>query len=308
MAPKICIVTGASRGIGRGIALSLCEQGHTVYITGRTLSSTDRRDGVKGQQFGSLAETAEAAQARGGRCVAVAVDHNDDTAVAELFARVDAEQGRLDLLVNNCFAAAVDGMQHGMMATGKGFWEKPLELWEANMNVGFRSHYVASVFASKRMVKAKSGLIVNISSPGGLKWLNDVLYGVAKAGLDRLTRDMAHEFKILKTGVVAVGLWPGMVGTELVKDMKHFPEDQLESVEYTGRVVAALLANGGEMNLLGRYSGKTLCVGELAVEYGVTDVDGKQPCYPDLAAEMDLLIGGNRGLVYKRKKLPQAKL
>jgi NAD(P)-dependent dehydrogenase (short-subunit alcohol dehydrogenase family) len=180
-----------------------------VYITGRTLRAADK-GGNTGQQYGSLEETANDCVARGGACIPVAVDHNDDEAVAELFEQVEQENnGQLDLLVNNCFAGAVEGVNHGMMATGKGFWDKPLHLWEVNANVGLRSHYVASVFAAKRMTKNKSGIIVNISSPGGLKWFNDVAYGVAKAGVDRLVTDMAYELKVLKTGVSAINLWPG---------------------------------------------------------------------------------------------------
>ena len=143
----------------------------------------------------------------------------------------------------------------------------------------------------------------------GLKWFNDVAYGVGKAAVDRLATDMAFEFKALKhSKMAALSLWPGAVGTELVKDTGFFPPEMLESVEYTGRVVAALL---GDDNVA-RHSGRTLAVGEMAVEYGVFDVDGKQPINPPQGAEMDVLIGGNRGKVYKpdrvATKLGTAKL
>ena len=141
---RVCVVTGASRGIGKGLALALCEAGHTVYITGRTLHASDRKSAKGGSEFGSLAETAEECSARGGRCHAVQVDHNDDTQVEALFRRIDAEQGqgRLDLLVNNAFAGAVDGIKHGMMATGQGWWDKPLKLWEQNFGVGLVRRHV----------------------------------------------------------------------------------------------------------------------------------------------------------------------
>ena len=156
--------------------------------------------------------------------------------------------------------------------SGNGFWDKPLWIWDQNFNVGCRSHYVASALALKRMVPRGDGLVVNISSSGGLKWFNDVAYGVAKAAVDRMATDMAHELKILKTGqiialarsppltavsappaqphparvpppgVTACSLWPGMVATEVVLGTGFFSKDMLESPRFTGRAVCALLA------------------------------------------------------------------
>jgi dehydrogenase/reductase SDR family protein 1 len=155
----VCIVTGGSRGIGRGIASSLCQEGCIVYVTGRT-------------EEGLLATCAEATKGGHGTCIAQVVDHSDDASVEALFHRIDREQnGRIDLLVNNAFAGAADGIAHGMAATGKGFWDKPLWLWEKNCDVGLRSHYVASAFALQRMVPRKNGgLVVNVSSRAGLSW------------------------------------------------------------------------------------------------------------------------------------------
>lgn len=169
---SVCIVTGASRGIGRGIALQLGEAGATVYITGRKLT-----DSQGDSTTGTLTATASEVESRGGKCIPVQCDHSKDEEIAALFEKVKTEQnGRLDILVNNAYAA-VQAISEYM---GKPFWEQPLSMWDTVNNVGLRNHYMCTVYAAKMMVPRKSGLIVNISSAGGLAYLFNVAYGIGK--------------------------------------------------------------------------------------------------------------------------------
>uniref|UniRef100_UPI00398F5394 dehydrogenase/reductase SDR family member 1-like n=1 Tax=Pristiophorus japonicus TaxID=55135 RepID=UPI00398F5394 len=196
---KVCIVTGASRGIGKGIALQLGEAGATVYITGRNMDT--------------LQAAAKEVEARGGSCVPVVCDSSKEEQVSALFGRVKQEQGgRLDILVNNAYAAV-----QGILSNhGKRFWELPASVWDDINNVGLRGHYICSVYAAQMMVEAKQGLIVVISSMGGLRYIFSVAYGVGKAACDRMAQDCALELR--RDGVSYVSLWPGAVRTETVID------------------------------------------------------------------------------------------
>ena len=256
----VAIVTGASRGVGKGVALALGAARATVYVTGRT------RRGQAPAIGGTIDDTADEVTARGGRGIAIACDHADDDAVAAVFARVDAEHGRLDVLVNNVFAIP-EGRLHDVP-----FWEQPIAVWDTMMTVGLRSHYVASVHAARRMTVARAGVIANISSFGAASYQVNVAYGVGKAGVDRLTRDSARDLRPF--GVTVVSLWPGVVRTERVL-AGQFPYDTTisESPELTGR---AVLAIAGDPQRAAR-SGKPFVVAELAAEYGFTDVDGTTP-------------------------------
>ncbi len=259
LAGKVAIVTGATRGVGKGIALGLGEAGATVYVTGRSVE--------RGALPGTLAETAGAVTALGGRGVAVRCDHAVDAEVRELFARVQADERRLDILVNNAFA-----IPDGELVAP--FWTQPIALWDAMHTVGLRSHYVASVLAAPTMVAAGRGLIVNVSSFGAKIYAVNVAYGAGKAGVDRMARDMARELRPF--GVAAVSLWPGIVKTErllLQPERLGFDTTRGESPELSGRAVAALAL---DPKLLDR-SGQALVVAELAREYGFTDIDGSQP-------------------------------
>ncbi|XP_036094938.1 dehydrogenase/reductase SDR family member 1 isoform X4 [Rousettus aegyptiacus] len=167
MKGQVCVVTGASRGIGRGIALQLCQAGATVYITGRHLDT--------------LRATAQDAQSRGGRCIPVVCDSSQESEVRSLFEQVDREQqGRLDVLVNNAFA----GVQPFLKNINKAFWETPASFWDDFNNAGLRGHYLCSVYGARLMVPAGRGLIVVISSLGGLKYIFNVPYSVGKAALE----------------------------------------------------------------------------------------------------------------------------
>lgn len=271
---KVCIVTGASRGIGKGIALILAKAGATVYITGRTLDTTEGKPG-------SLRQTAEEiAQESSGQCIPVKCDHGNDEEVKQLFDKVNREQnGRLDVLVNNAYK----GVSALCEFEEKPFYELPVNMWDEINNVGLRSNYVAACYAAKMMVPAKQGLIVHVSSGGGMRYLFNVAYGVGKAANDRMAADMAVELK--KQNVACVSLWPGPAKTELIQEWARdkatqgeTSEDTLmfkdaEDVTFSGKAVAWLAADPKIM----KKSGRILIVAELAKEYGFKDVGGVQP-------------------------------
>lgn len=258
MSRPVALVTGASRSVGKGVALALGTAGWTVYVTAR-------RDGP-------LQQTAAEVTARGGQAVAVVCDHRDDDQIAALFARITDEQdGRLDLLVNNVWAAP-----KGFAGFSDPFWKRPISDWDSLIGVGLRAHYVAAVHAAPLMVARGSGLIVNISSFGTRGYLHSVLYGMSKAGLDKMAADMAVDLN--GTGVSALSLWPGLVKNEAmlalgIDNFQGFPLANAETPEFIGRVIVALAADPG----IAARSGHTLITAEIARDYGVTDVAGNQP-------------------------------
>ncbi len=276
---KVTLVTGATRGIGKGIAIGLGEAGATVYVTGRSLNKSNASNEVSG----SLAETQSAVEEVGGVCIPVQVDHSDSEQVRLLFERIQDEQnGRLDLLVNNAYS----GVQALRDAYGKPFWDCEPSLWDACNNVGLSSHYVASVFAAGMMTKRRSGLICTISSWGGMSYIFGTAYGAGKAACDRLAADMAVELK--PHNVASVSIWPGIVGTEHITSMAAQMDEKnatpknysLFSDRYnwetpllTGRVIAQL---AGSPNVM-RRTGRVQIVAELARQYGIVDKDGERP-------------------------------
>jgi NAD(P)-dependent dehydrogenase (short-subunit alcohol dehydrogenase family) len=242
----VAVVTGASRGAGRGIAGALLARGWRVYTTGRTVADSD-----------------------GG--IAVPLDHRDDGAVAALFERVKEESGRLDLLVNN--AAAV----HDELTGPKPFWEKPIELVDI-LEVGLRSAYVASWYAAPLMLRGSGGLIVFTSSPGSVCYMHGPAYGAQKAGIDKMAADMAVDFR--GTSVTTVSIWMGILLTEKLRRafdgnpaaLEKMAE-QAETPEFTGHVIDALYHDPH----LAELSGHTLIAAELATRYGISDEGGRQP-------------------------------
>jgi dehydrogenase/reductase SDR family member 1 len=259
---KVALVTGASRGVGKGIALALGETGATVYVTGRS---------VEGEPTtslpGTIEDTAAEAGARAIRC-----DHRDDDSVRAAFAQIEREAGRLDLLVNNVWGG-YELLHEGHYETfGGPFWEAPLSLWDGMFSAGVRAHYVASALAVPLMLGRGGGLIVNVSSFAAENPKEVVPLGVAKAATDRLSALTAEHLR--EHGIAVVSLYPGLVRTEGILKWKDYIDlSNSESPWFVGRAVAALAADEG---VLGR-SGDTLVVSELAAEYGFTDQDGAQP-------------------------------
>jgi dehydrogenase/reductase SDR family protein 1 len=261
---RVAVVTGASRGIGKGIALGLGEAGATIYITGRSLErGADTR--------GSLEQTAEEIEALGGTAVPVRCDHRADEDVRAVFDRVRADHGRLDVLVNNVMATPQrDELPPGALSQWDlhPFWEVPIRFWDSFHVVGLRSHYVASVFAVPLLIENGGGLIVCISAPGAIRYVGNV-YGVGKAGIEKLVRDMAEELQPHR--VAAVSFWPGFTRTEDVLGQPDVYPDLSATVSqiFGGRAVAALAADPDVM----KKTGETLRVNDLAAEYGFTDTD-----------------------------------
>jgi NAD(P)-dependent dehydrogenase (short-subunit alcohol dehydrogenase family) len=266
---KVALVTGASRGIGKGIALALAEQGATVYITGRTVNEGDYY--LPGTVGGTAAECDARGAASGGKGVAVPCDHANDEQVAALFERIKSETGRLDILVNNAFILPDDLLEP------KGFWEKPLSNWDM-MDVGVRSNFFAAWHAAQIMVPQKSGLIINISGYAARTYTYGVLFGTSKTAVGRMNRDMAIELK--PHGVAAIALWQGLTLTEKAKDNLAKMAEKMtstitmqkgSSVEHPGRVIAALY---NDPELMKRTGGEFITA-EIADEYGVVDIDGE---------------------------------
>jgi NAD(P)-dependent dehydrogenase (short-subunit alcohol dehydrogenase family) len=256
----ISLVTGASRGLGRGTARGLGAKGALVYVTARSAESLD--------------EVVREIEAAGGEGRAIVCDHADDDQVKALFARIASETGnRLDLLVNN--ATAVDAM--ALIAPG-GFWEKPLGLADM-ITVGLRSSYVSAYYAAPMMIAAGRGLIANISFYGAVSYFHGPAYGAAKAGTDKMTADMGID--LAPHGVTAVSYWPGFIMTDAVKatPVEYIPEDlraQLpfwELPEFTGYVLDALARDPDVKN----HNGKVVIGAELGEHYGIADLDGKRP-------------------------------
>lgn len=264
---KVAVITGASRGIGKGIALTLAEKGATVYVTGRTVEPG------AAPLPGTVGETVEQCNVRGaaagGKAVGVALDLLDEASIAALFARVKRDEGRLDILVNNAMAIPE------AMTQRLGFWEKPLSELEI-VDTGVRAVYIAAWYAANIMVPQGSGLIVGMSGYVGITYTYDVLFGTTKSAVDRMARDMAIELK--PHNVASLSLWQGFTYTErAIENLRTVPgmAEQLKSAagsspEFPGRVIAALAA---DPDIMAR-TGGTFINAELAAEYGVTDVDG----------------------------------
>lgn len=263
---KVALVTGASRGIGRGTALVLGGLGATVYVTGRTVDE-DQHD-----LPGTIGATAAEVGERGGKGVPVAMDLMDDDQIADVFARIQRDEQRLDILVNNAMAIP------DAMTMRAGFWEKPLDEELQILDTGARAVFIASWHAARMMVPQGSGLIASMSGYVGVTYTYDVAFGTAKSAVDRMMRDMGVELK--GTGVSTVSLWQGFTYTERAKRNLETVEgmaSQLNSKagtspEFPGRVIGALAQDDN----VTRFNGGTFINAELAAEYGVTDIDGRQ--------------------------------
>jgi NAD(P)-dependent dehydrogenase (short-subunit alcohol dehydrogenase family) len=279
----VAVVTGASRGAGRGIAQELGAAGATVYVTGR--STREQQPDTYGQLLGlagrgalpgSIDETAEEVTRMGGRGIALRCDHTREDEVAALFERVQREAGRIDLLVNNAWG----GHETFNGVFDAPFWEHPLANWDSMFDRGVRNHLLASRFAAPMMVKRKRGLIVTTTFWDRDRYLRgNLFYDLAKASMTRLAFGMAQELR--PHGVASLAVSPGWMRTEFVlmghkTDEAHWQERpalaRTESPRYLGRAAVAL---AGDARVLGK-SGAVHRVADLAREYGFTDIDGRQ--------------------------------
>ncbi len=270
---KVAVVTGASRGVGKGIAVGLGESGATVYVTGRTDENYLPDFLPQFIKDTTIQKTAEEINKVGGIGIAHRCDHRNDEEVKALFDRVINEQGKVDILVNNVWA----GYEHVPRGYfyGTPFWKQPLSLWDDSFDVGLRSHYVASWFAAQSMVIHRNGLIINISFYAGRRYMINVTYGVCKAALDRLSRDMAYELK--EYGIPVFSLYPGLVRTEAILEAAKYDHNLIledsESPQFIGRCIAALAQDKSCINR----TGEILISAEIAQEYNIMDIDGRIP-------------------------------
>ncbi|MFN4136607.1 MAG: SDR family NAD(P)-dependent oxidoreductase [Novosphingobium sp.] len=274
--PKVALVTGASRGAGAGIARGFGELGYTVYVTGRTVTPGDARGWDGTVLPGTVAETAQKVTELGGKGIPVVCDHADDASVARLFEQIVAEQGRLDVLVNNA------AYMHHQLIEKAPFWEKELDAQKI-LDVGLRSAYVASWHAARIMVPQGSGVIAMTSSFGASCYMHGPAYGAQKAGLDKLAHDMEHDFR--GTGVIAVSLWLGPQLTERAQIAAQTNPEQYqgfiamaENPEFSAHVIDAIdkAPNRDEL------SGQTLIVAEIARELGITDRGHDRPSHREM--------------------------
>ena len=268
LAGKIALVSGASRGIGKGIAIALAAGGVTVYITGRT--ETEFAGSV--QLSGSIHSTAQLIQSAGGTCIPLKCDHLVDAEVEAVFSLIKKDRGKLDVLVNNVWGGYEHFNDGSEFWTEKGFWDMPLPRWAKSFDAGVRAHFVSSCFATRMMLEAGSGLIVNISFWAADRTDKGVAYSAAKAATNKMSECMAFELR--DKNVCVLTLYPGLVRTEAVmKAREHFDLSNSESPEFAGLVIGRLAT---DKQIMAR-SGSVLVVADLAKQYAIVDIDGKQP-------------------------------
>lgn len=252
MIDKVAVVTGASRGVGRGVATALADSGFRVFATGRRVESADLRGGI----------------------TRLPCDHLRDDQTAAVFDRVKTEAGRVDILVNSAWGGYERMVENGEFTWTLPFYQQPAHRWAAMIDAGVRPAFVCSQHAARVMIGQGRGLIVNISFHAARRYIGNVIYGVAKAAVDKMTADTAHELR--PHNVAVVSLYPGLVRTEAVLEAARqgwLDLSNSESPEFSGLVIAALHR---DPNLMNR-SGEIVIAAEAALQYGFTDIDGRQP-------------------------------
>lgn len=248
---RVALVTGATQGVGNGVAGELARAGARVFVTGRSAPA-----------YGPL----------GDGVVGIRCDHRIDADVDAAFGVIQRETGAIDILVNNVWGGYERMVEDGQFTWSRPFWEQPMWRWDAMFAAGVRAHYRASQIAAPAMIARRRGIIVNISFWAAQKHIGNVAYGVSKAATDKMTADMADELRT--HGIAVVSLYPGLVRTEKVMEAAPWLDlSNSESPEFVGRAVAALAADPDVL----RHSGKVLLAAELATEYGFTDLDGSTP-------------------------------
>ena len=275
---KVALVAGATRGGGRGIAVALGEAGATVYCTGRT--TQERRSEYDRPE--TIEETAELVDAAGGEGIPVRVDHLDPDAVRALCERIDADHGRLHVLVNDVWGA------EKLIEWNVPIWEHDLGRGLRMLRLAVDTHLITSHFALPLLIREPGGLLVEVTDGtadyNGANYRNSAFYDLAKASILRLAFSQAEELR--PHGATALALTPGWLRSEMMLEAFGVSEENWrdaariqphfvisESPRYVGRAVAALASDPD----VGRFSGQSLSSGALAREYGFTDLDGTQP-------------------------------
>lgn len=249
---RAAVVTGASRGVGRGVAASLAGAGYLVFATGRTIDTASLPDPV----------------------VRIRCDHTHDEETQAVFDRVAASGADLELLVNSAWGGYERMVENGAFTWGLPFWQQPMHRWSSMMDAGVRAAFAASSHAARAMVPRRRGLIVNISFWPARKYIGNAIYGIAKAATDKLTADTAHELR--QHGVAVLSLYPGLVRTESVLDAAAQGWLNLansESPEFLGRVIAALADDPSTLER----TGTVVVAADEAVKRNIADVDGARP-------------------------------
>ena len=249
---ETALVTGASRGVGRGVAISLAAAGFRVFATGRSIESASLPEPV----------------------IRIACDHTKDEETDSVFDQIGTLGEGLDVLVNSAWGGYERMIDDGKFTWHLPFWEQPAHRWTSMLDAGVRAAFACSARAAGIMVPRRRGLIVNISYWAAQKYIGNTIYGIAKAATDKMSVDMAHELR--EHGVTVVSLYPGLVRTESVVQAASagwLDVSNSESPEYIGRVIAALARDPNRMSR----TGQVLVAAALGDEYGVNDVDGQRP-------------------------------